>query len=154
MASFVFTNALVRISTSTSPATPEAAGMTNVSGQVSRVRLTREFDEHDDTHMGLTAHSRTPGLENWNVDLELNQSFTGAAGTNIDDLLHTIIDGKVKMRVAVRTCNGARSSDNPEYFGSARLFTHSPYDGAVGDLLKTNPSFRSAGNLSRFTSAS
>lgn len=170
--SMVFTNALVRVSTSTSNialgTTTSAEGSTglyDISGYVMRTRLMREFDEHDDTVMGLTDHSRIPGLESWAVELELTQQFhaavpansTGGANVNsnrsLDDLLFDLTQSKPKFIVAIRACNTARSCDNPEYWGQVRAFSHSPLDGAVGDLLMTNPAFRSAGNIARITSA-
>lgn len=170
--SMVFTNAYVRVATSTANitfgTTTSAEGSTgfyNLSQYVMRVRLTREFDEHDDTTMGLTDHSRIPGLESWEVELDLTQQYHGAIPANstggadissprsVDDLLYELTASKPRVIVAVRACNTARSCDNPEYWGQARLFRHSPATGAVGELLMTNPVFRSAGNIARITSA-
>jgi len=165
--SMVFTNALIRVATSTAPSfgtTTTAEGSTglyDLSPYVMRCRLTREFDEHDDTTMGLTDHSRIPGLESWEVELELTQQFHGtltgwsggASGRSLDDLLYELTASKPRCTVAVRACNTARASDNPEYYGTARFFRHSPLNGAVGDLLMTNPVFRSAGNINRVVSA-
>lgn len=159
--SMVWTNALIRLSTTSSTAavvigttttggTPEGTGLTDISSYVARCSLTREFDEHDDTVMGLTAHSRTPGLGSWGVELEMLQGWeTGGGLVNVDRFLNDIIAARAKVWAAVRTCNTARTSDNPEYYGMVRLFTHTPYDGSIGDLLKTNPAFRSAGSLAR-----
>ena len=149
--SIIFNNAQVRIATSTSLAvgTTNDGALKDISAFVSRVRLNRDFDEHDDTVMGMSAHSRTPGLESWETEVEMIQEFSTLANLNVDRLLHDIIDGRIKVSMAIRPVSAARSSDNPEYYGHVRLFTHSPMDGAVGDLLKTTPSFRSAGSLFR-----
>ena len=166
--SMVWTNALVRLSTTTvgmtfgTTTTAEGStGLYNVSEYVMRARLMREFDEHDDTTMGLTDHSRIPGLESWEVELEMTQTFHGAvpswgAGNSprsLDDLLYDLAASKVTFIAAIRTCNTARSCDNAEYWGPVRAFRHTPMDGTVGDLLRVNPVFRSAGNITRVTSA-
>jgi len=155
----VWTNALIRVSTTSSTAAAvvgttttgavsEGTGMTDISAYAGRCNLTREFDEHDDTVFGLTAHSRTPGLGSWGAELEMMQGFD-AVGVNVDRFLNDIIASRGRVWVSMRACNTARSSDNPEYYGLARIFSHTPFDGAVGDLLKTNPAFRSAGSLLR-----
>ena len=158
--SIIFNQAQVRLSTTTSTGTvvigttttggtPEGSGLTDFSAFVARVRINRDFDEHDDTVMGMSAHSRVPGLESWDMEMELIQEFSNSAALNIDKRLHDIIDGRLKIVAAIRPVAAARSSDNPEYYGHVRLFSHTPMDGAVGDLLKTTPSFRSAGSLTR-----
>jgi hypothetical protein len=159
--SFIFNNALVKVATSTGPGAAPIEASTayyDISNQVTRVRLNREFEEHDDTVMSNTARSRVPGLETWAFELDVLQGFSIATcGASVfggvDELFDTILAGKAKIWVSVRTCNGARSTSNPEYNGPARLFTHTVYDGEVGDLLKTNPQFRSAGNLVRTVTA-
>jgi hypothetical protein len=147
----IFTNGYVALTTSTQ----------DISGLVTRLRLNRTFDEHDDTRMGLTDHSRVPGLGSWSFDIEAIQTFesTGSAfySTGLETSLDAILALKVgasAFTVAARPVNAARSSDNPEYRGSVRLFEYSPLDGQVGDLLKTPVRLLSAGSLTRITSSS
>ena len=152
--SMVLTNAYVRLSTTTSSSaaivgTTGDTGMIDISPAVMKVTMKRTFDQHDDTHMGLTAHSRIPGLESWEMTCELLQDYHSAAAPPVDELLDSIISGRLKVLAAVRPINAARTTDNPEYWGPVRLFSHSPIDGSVGDLLKTPAALLSAGNLTR-----
>lgn len=148
MAELIFNNAQVWLGTST--AMGSTSGGLDISKWVTRVRLQRQFDLHDDTRMGHTAHSRIAGIEDWTAELEILQDF---ASTSIDDthgmdkLLASILG--VRSRLCIRPVSAARSSDNPEFDGPVMLEAYNPMDGAVGDLLKITIPFRSAGNLSR-----
>jgi hypothetical protein len=59
----ILNNAYVLISTST------ATGTRDMSSRVTKVTLERDGDEHDDTVMGMSAHSRVIGLESWQFDM-------------------------------------------------------------------------------------
>jgi hypothetical protein len=142
MASVIFTNARVMLTSDTD----------DLSAYVTRARLTRQKDLHDDTRMGHTAHSRVAGLEDWSVELELLQAFSTAEATIVDSILNAKIGQK--FTIAIRPDNAARSASNPEYSGLVVLESYTPMDGAVGDLLKSTVPLRSAGNLSRVTTSS
>lgn len=158
MGSVIFNNAKVMLSTTTCSGIT-TTGMYDISAIVSRVRLNMEAAEVDDTVMGMEYRSRLPGLKSWQVDLELLQDFAAAVATpfpveNPDKVLFAIYDDNPRVIISVRPDNAIRSSCNPDYYGPARLFGYSPLDGAVGDLLKVNPSFRSAGNIIRSVTSS
>jgi hypothetical protein len=51
--SMIFNNARVMISTSTT------TGENDLSASVTKVTIERKWDHHENTHMGLTAKSRT-----------------------------------------------------------------------------------------------
>lgn len=151
----IFTGAQVFVGTSSSVfATSTAAPLAiDISTRVRSVRLSYTADEHDDTVMGLTSHSRVQGLFSWDVELECLQDFdSGGTPNSIDELFFDLLDNKVKFNVCVRPVAGVRSSDNPEYQGPVRVRSHDPVTGAVGDLLTTRIPLMSAGNLSRKTS--
>jgi hypothetical protein len=169
MAEVIFNNAEVilgtstaMMSTTTATSTTTNAAPYDISVFVKRVKLQRQFDLHDDTRMGHTAHSRIAGLEDWTAELELLQDFqigsilTNNAGgglpTSLDKLIASILG--VRAQLAIRPILGARSSDNPEFNGAVMLESYSPMDGAVGDLLSITIPFRSAGNLARITCSS
>lgn len=144
----IFTNAYVQIATST--AIPNTA----IANRVRSVRLSYTADEHDDTVMGLTSHSRVQGLFSWDVELEMLQDFESSSTGYSDKKIFDLLDSKVKFMIGVRPFDAARSSDNPEYQGLVRVRSHDPMTGAVGDLLTTRIPLMSAGNLSRITTAS
>lgn len=149
----IFTDASVIVSTSTS------VGTRDLSNRTMKVTLNRDADEHDDTVMGLTAHSRVIGLEKWSFKMDLLQSFTtGDQGENTDQILNTLYDvSKVgnKFLVSVkRHSTGLQGTGNPIYSGLCVLKGFNPLDGSVGDLLKTGVEFLGSGNLSRSVTSS
>lgn len=149
MPELIFNNAQVFLATSTS-ATPF-----DISAFITRCRLQRQFDLHDDTRMGLTAHSRIAGIEDWTAELEILQDFASTsigATMGMDKLVASILG--VRAQLTMRPVNGARTSDNPEFTGSVMLESYSPMDGSVGDLLKLTIPFKSAGSLTRIASSS
>lgn len=167
MAEIILNQAEVLLGTSTAMVSTASGTSTttniapyDISAFVRRVRLQRQYDLHDDTRMGHTAHSRIAGLEDWTAELEVLQEFQtctiatnntgGGVPTNIDKLVSSILG--VRAMIAIRPVAGSRTSDNPEFQGPVMLESYSPIDGAVGDLLSMTIPFRSAGNLTRYTS--
>lgn len=141
----IFNNAGVWLSTSTS------TGTRNVSNRVMKCTLKRDADEHDDTVMGLTAHSRVMGLESWEFQLEMLNAFsTGDGGENVNTLLSTIYTRSksgLKSMIVVAKDSTSTASGLPTFSGLCVLKNYNPVDGAVGDLLKTSVTFMGAGNL-------
>lgn len=149
----IFNNAYVLISTST------ATGTRDMSNRVTKVTLERDGDEHDDTVMGLTAHSRVIGLESWQFSMGMLQSFSTADGgenTNkvLRELYNTSKSGN-KFLVSVRKhSTQLLGENNPTWSGLCVLKNYNPLDGEVGDLLKTEVSFLGSGNLSESVTSS
>ncbi len=154
MPSEIFTNARVLVSTST------ATGTRDLSNRTMKVGLTRDGDEHDDTVMGMTAHSRVIGLEKWSFKMDVIQSFsTTDQGENTNSIFRELYNlrssAQQKFLVNIRKTNGtARSASNPEWEGLCVLKNYDPLNGAVGDLLKTSIELLGSGNLSEYTSSS
>jgi hypothetical protein len=130
----------------------------DVSDHVTEVRINQTWQEIDDTRMGVSARSRLPGLESWDMTVTLIQDFqsTGAA---IEKLLaalaaNSALSSPVTFPISVRPFQAARSSDNPEWSGNVYMFGYTPIAGAAGELLKTTVPFLSAGNLTRTVSSS
>ena len=145
--SVIYTNAKVLLSTST------ALGTRDVSNRTMKIDLPRDADEHDDTVMGLTAHSRVIGLEKWSFKCTMLQSFTTAdGGENTNSILSTMYTlskagTKTLMTVSVFGGTSTVSVSNPTYSGLVVLKNYSPIQGGVGDLLKTDVEFLGSGNL-------
>ncbi len=151
--SIIFTSANVILSTST------AAGTRDMSNRVMKVDLPRDGDEHDDTVMGLTAHSRVIGLEKWSFKMTMLQSFTtGDGGENTNSILSTLYDRSKaggKFLVSVRAYSTAvLGPSNPTWSGLCVLKGYSPIAGGVGDLLKTDVEFLGSGNLTESVTSS
>ena len=118
-----------------------------------KVELPRDADEHDDTVMGLTAHSRVIGLEKWSFKMTMLQSFTtGDGGENTNSILATMYTRSksgLKNMISVQAFGGTStvSTSNPIWSGLVVLKNYSPIVGGVGDLLKTDVEFLGSGNL-------
>ena len=155
--SVVLIDAMVAISTSTAAASFD--GENNVSNSVISVRVNRSLEELEDTVMGEKTKSRKAGLDDVMVDIEFIQSFsTGAKQENIDLLLDEALtqsqSGK-SLGLAIRPTTAIQGATNPTYAGQFALFSHSPIDGAVGEILKTTAQFKAAGgNMQRLVTAS
>lgn len=153
MPSIIFTTAKVVVSTST------AAGTRDISNRTMKVELPRDGDEHDDTVMGLTAHSRVIGLEKWSFKTTLLQSFsTGDGGENTNTLLNNLYNVSKaggKFLVSVQAFSTvALGPANPTWSGLCVLKGYSPIAGGVGDLLKTDAEFLGSGNLTESVTSS
>jgi hypothetical protein len=173
----VFTNPQILITTSTAgnstTSSTSAAPFYNVSEWFRSIQLDISADEKEDTTFGLTAKSRVQGLFDWGFEAEANKdflssgviSFTGTSGQggafpatapgqwSLDGLTYDLLNNKAKFHIFVRPyATQNRSSDNPEYWGPVRLFTHRGVGGAIGDVLTTPLSFKGSGNFNRFTS--
>lgn len=149
----IFNNAFVLISTSTS------AGTRDMSNRVTKLTLERDGDEHDDTVMGMTAHSRVIGLESWQFNMSMIQSFsTGDAGENTNSILrelYTLSKSGGKFLVTVRKhSTQLMGPGNPTWEGLCVLKNYNPLDGEVGDLMKTDVNFLGSGNLSESVTSS
>jgi hypothetical protein len=149
----IFNSAYVLISTST------ATGTRDMSNRVMKVTLERDGDEHDDTVMGLTAHSRVIGLESWQFSMSMLQSFsTTDAGENTNKVLRELYNTSKagnKFLVTVRKhSTQALGEGNPTWSGLCVLKGYKPLDGEVGDLLKTDVDFLGSGNLSESVTSS
>ena len=149
----IFNSAYVLISTST------ATGTRDMSNRVMKVTLERDADEHDDTVMGLTAHSRVIGLESWQFSMGMLQSFsTTDAGENTNTILKELYNTSKagnKFLVTVRKhSTQTLGTNNPTWSGLCVLKGYNPIDGEVGDLLKTDVTFLGSGNLSESVTSS
>jgi hypothetical protein len=149
----ILNNSYVNISTST------AAGAWDMSGRTMKLTLERDADEHDDTVMGMTAHSRVVGLESWQFNMGMLQSFSSADGLpNTNTLLrelYTTSKAGNKFLVEVRKhSTQLKGLANPTWTGLCVLKNYNPLDGEVGDLMKTDVTFLGSGNLSESVTSS
>jgi hypothetical protein len=151
--STIMNNCMVLVSTST------AVGSRNFSNRTMKLELARDADEHDDTVMGQTAHSRIIGLEKWSFKTTMIQSFTTAdAGENTNAILESLFDlskSGGKFLVSVRyNSTGTLGPANPTWSGLCALKGFAPLTGNVGDLQKTEVEFLGSGNLSMSVTSS
>lgn len=149
----ILTNPKVLLSTST------VLGTRDFSNRTMKVELPRDADEHDDTVMGLTAHSRIIGLEKWSFKMTMIQSLTTAdGGENTNSVLSSIYNRSLsglKSMVSVQFDSTlVKGTANPTWSGLCVMKGYSPITGSVGDLLKTDVEFLGSGNLTESVTSS
>lgn len=146
MAKFVTKNAKLTLDTNE---TGDSVGQTDLSDHVQSITLIRSQDTPEATAMGDDDRVRLHGLKEWSMDVTFFQDFDSGS---VDSVLWDIInnDKFVWLRM-VPDKDLAVSQTNPEYFGKAVLGSHTPLDGAVGDVSTISVTFSSSGALSRNT---
>lgn len=135
MAELVFTNAQVLVNA------------VDLSDHVTQVKIVHKGELQDDTAMGATTRSRTPGLLDWSITVDFKQDFAAA---KVDATLFPLV-GAAAFAIEVRPVNGARSVTNPGYNGQCVLASHDPISGQIGKLLMNSAVFEAAGALARST---
>lgn len=113
----------------------------NISDHVKGVTLSYSADLLDSTVMTTSGtKSNTPGLLDWQLDVELLNDY--AAGS-IDSILFALI-GNAGFTVALRPTSGAISTSNPEYQANGVLANYDPMQAKVGDLATTKITIKPA----------
>jgi len=117
-----------------------------LTSYVKSATINYEAEAPETTASGDNPRTYLPGLQNWSVDLELNQDY--ADGT-VDETLFGIITGGAAVAVALKADDAAISVNNPEYQGSVILTSYSPVSGSIGDVVTTPVSLQGSGTLTR-----
>lgn len=117
------------------------------SAQVEKVTITYDADAVENTAGSAAGtHTFMGGLKNWSMEFELKQDFSASG---FDEKLFALVG--TTMTVEVRPAQGARSTSNPGYNGTALLTSFPPFGTGIGELVKTTVKFMPAGALSRDT---
>jgi hypothetical protein len=136
MAAIVLTNAKVQYNGN------------DISDHVLSVAINYQAAVVDNTAMNSNSvMSNLPALKSWSVDIELEQDYAAA---NLDSIMFPLVG--TANTVLINPVNGANSTSNPQYSGSAILESYQPITGKVGDLAKTSLKLVGTGVLSRLTS--
>lgn len=101
----------------------------------------------DDTEMGDTTKSSTPGLFEWSIEVEALQEY-GAA--QVDAILWPLV-GAAAFAIVVKPKSSAVSATNPSFTGNGVLEGYQPITGEVGQLQTVSATFQCAGTLVRAT---
>jgi len=113
----------------------------DISNFVREVSIEGSFDEVDLTGFQAAFKETDKGIPDATITMTVYQDFSAAA---IDQLLWPIFQATTPVTVAVRPTNGAKSTTNPEYSMSAKLYNYNPISGAVGDAAETPVTWRNA----------
>jgi len=102
----------------------------DLSTYVKSATLTYEYDEVETTAMGDDVHHGIPGLANFTVDIEFNQSW---ANTELDSILWPLVGASSASALILKPNGDTTSTSNPKWTGNVRIYTYPPMGGTVGD---------------------
>lgn len=101
----------------------------DLSDHVTAVTINRQFDELDQTVMGLSGHSAIKGLESSSVTIDfLNDTATSKVLQTLSATWGTAVT------VVVKQNSTAVSTTNPSYTMTCLINGTTDVNGAVGDL--------------------
>lgn len=117
-----------------------------VSGKATNVVITYEKEAVEITAFGDNSRNFVAGLGNMTCDVTLNQDFAAAS---VEATIFPLVG--TTTTVVFKPTSGAVSATNPSYtITGAYLASHTPLNGAVGELSTTELSFQ-GGTLSKTT---
>lgn len=117
-----------------------------VSGKATNVVITYEKEAVEITAFGDNSRNFVGGLGNMTCDVTLNQDFAAAS---VEATIFPLVG--TTTTVVFKPTSGAVSATNPSYtITGAYLASHTPLNGAVGELSTTELSFQ-GGTLSKAT---
>lgn len=120
MATFVITTATVVVNS------------VALSDHVQSVEVTLSRETGDDTAMGNTARSMSPGLKATGLNITFLQDF---AASNVDSTLFTLFDAGTEHTVVVKPTSAVVGATNPTYTLTGFITSYNPIAGSVGDQL-------------------
>ena len=119
-------------------------GANDVSDHFTSISLPVEAETQESTAFGDDWRTRVGGLKDWSASLDFNQDFeTG----QLDALMWPLLGTSVAIEV--RPGPGARSANNPAYFGNAILMSYPPLGNSVGELATGSLTLEGNGPLAR-----
>lgn len=116
----------------------------DISDHVTSCTINYKKELIEDTAMGDSSRSRIGGLEDWSIDLEINNDY---ADNDIDEILYGLVSGGVGYSVAIKPVATTISTSNPAWTGTGISESYSPISGKVGDLSKTSFTIMSCGTV-------
>lgn len=132
--------------------TPSGSGEIDLTLYVQDVKFSKTRAELDNTRMGMLDKSRKKGLGDWSFTSTLIVQFGAAqGGVDVNLVLWNELAADTIGSLRFRPFIAAKSLQNPEWTGPCTVFMHG-FGGKVGDLLITNPEFKSGGTLAMATS--
>ena len=127
-------------------------GSTDLSDQIESVALNYASEMLDATAMGANSRIRKGGLKDWSIEVNAHNDFDVS---KFDDTLFALVGTTVCIEIRPKNiCSTSAAGGNARYSGTVVLESYNPLSGSVGSILDAPATFQSAGDLSRFTSAS
>jgi hypothetical protein len=141
MAKFTLTDVSVVLTVSATPY--------DLSDHIESVTIDAKKDVPEVTAMGSGNRSRTSGLKDWTVQLNLHQDF--AAGS-VDAAIYAAFMATTNPTILIKPTSAAVSATNPSYAGTVIVPSYSPISGSIGDVSKMSVTIEGSGTLTRATS--
>lgn len=107
----------------------------DISAYIKSATLTGEYDEVEVTAMGDATHHGIPGLANWSIEVECNQSHTAA---ELDAIIWPLIGSATASAIICKPNGATTGVNNPKWTGNGRIYSYSPLGGSVGDGATTS----------------
>ena len=110
-------------------------GDNDISAYIKGATLTGEFDEVEVTASGDDVHNAIPGLANWSIEVECNQSHTAA---ELDAIIWPLVGAASASAIIMKPNGDTTGVNNPKWTGNGRIFAYTPIAGSVGDGATTS----------------
>jgi hypothetical protein len=118
-----------------------------LSDRANSVTLTYEVEAVETTAFGATGRSYIGGLQNNTIEIEFMQDFAAA---NVEATIYPLVGTSTTVKLT--PTSSAASATNPSYtLTGCFLSSHTPINGATGELAMTSLSF-TGGALTKATS--
>lgn len=121
-------------------------GGTDISSDVAAVTLTSSAAEVETTAFGQGAVTRTGGLKDNSVTLEIHQEYS-----SIEGLVYPLIGSTAT--IVIKPNGTAVGTANPSYTATVLVTEWTPVNGAVGELATASVSWPISGTITKSTSA-
>ena len=119
---------------------------TDISSDVAAVTLTSSAAEVETTAFGQGAVTRTGGLKDNSVTLEIHQEYS-----SIEGLVYPLIGSTAA--IVIKPNGTAVGTANPSYSATVLVTEWTPVNGAVGELATASVSWPISGTITKSTSA-
>lgn len=114
-------------------------GGTDISAYIRSATLTGEYEEKEVNAMGDACQHGIPGLGNWSIEVECNQSHTSG---ELDAIIWPLL-GAANASAIICKANGATTGvNNPKWTANGRIYSYPPLGASVGDAAATSFTIR------------
>jgi hypothetical protein len=118
---------------------------TDISADVAAVTLSSSAAEVETTAFGQGAVTRTGGLKDNSVTLEIHQEYS-----SIEGLVYPLIGSTAT--IVIKPNGTAVGTANPSYTATVLVTEWTPVNGAVGELATASVSWPISGTITKSTS--
>lgn len=104
-----------------------------VTDHIAQVELSLKYNDIDTTSFGQTGVSRTAGLLDGDVKLDIHQDYANGTAS-LDAFLYTLTTATTLATVVLTPAGTTVSTVNPSYTMTVRPLEYTPFSSSVGDL--------------------